>query len=280
VEGFTIVSTVGTTTLRPSSPAFVQQVKQVNGAMPITPTTSSNTRLHMSIPTPIDTLTSGLASIVRFPHGVTVDTRLKKTTSSSSSAADDNNNNSIRIAKLYDIENNADCRQVREKITELDLVVETVIPATPNSRAMTSEDVLPPSKVPRMVVVEAASGAELVLDGALEIVEYLEDTFLDNSTALAGNLVEEEQEGPMAVLSSIQIPYEVTGLLAGLLRLGRGSRVVTAALSPSSPRRPKKKLILYNYEGNQFCRLVREVLTELDLEYEMRPTGELLSTSL
>ena len=33
-------------------------------------------------------------------------------------------------------------------------------------------------------------------------------------------------------------------------------------------------LVLYNYEGNQFCRLVREALCELDIAYEMRSTGK------
>ncbi len=31
---------------------------------------------------------------------------------------------------------------------------------------------------------------------------------------------------------------------------------------------------LYSYEGNQFCRLVREVLTELDIPYELRSAGK------
>ncbi len=32
--------------------------------------------------------------------------------------------------------------------------------------------------------------------------------------------------------------------------------------------------VLYSYEGNQFCRLVREVLTELDIPYELRSAGK------
>ena len=34
------------------------------------------------------------------------------------------------------------------------------------------------------------------------------------------------------------------------------------------------KLTLYSYDGNQFTRLVREVLVELDLPYELRSTGK------
>ena len=48
-----------------------------------------------------------------------------------------------------------------------------------------------------------------------------------------------------------------------------------SAASPSlaSPQ-PEELLILYSYEGNQFCRLVREVLTELDIVYEIRSAGK------
>jgi glutaredoxin len=48
-------------------------------------------------------------------------------------------------------------------------------------------------------------------------------------------------------------------------------RVTPAAIN--APR-PSKALVLYSYEGNQFCRLVREVLTELDLPYELRSAGK------
>eukprot|EP00617_Octactis_speculum_P003984 CAMPEP_0185779156 /NCGR_PEP_ID=MMETSP1174-20130828/94873_1 /TAXON_ID=35687 /ORGANISM="Dictyocha speculum, Strain CCMP1381" /LENGTH=284 /DNA_ID=CAMNT_0028468169 /DNA_START=37 /DNA_END=891 /DNA_ORIENTATION=- len=59
--------------------------------------------------------------------------------------------------------------------------------------------------------------------------------------------------------------------LASIFRLGRGMRVATAAGGAS---RPKKPLTLYSYEGNQFCRLVREVLCELDLSYTLVNAGK------
>ena len=80
-------------------------------------------RLHMSVPNPLDTLSSGLASIVRVGEnglaGVTV--------LSTAKAVD-----GIKL-KLYDIENSNNCRLVRELVTELDLVAE-IIPSAPNSR--------------------------------------------------------------------------------------------------------------------------------------------------
>ena len=57
----------------------------------------------------------------------------------------------------------------------------------------------------------------------------------------------------------------------------RYGAVVAPATSSSSCRRadpPAEPLVLYSYDGNQFCRLVREVLAELDLPYRLRSTGK------
>ncbi len=48
----------------------------------------------------------------------------------------------------------------------------------------------------------------------------------------------------------------------------------SAASAKRSVPRPQQPLILYSYEGNQFCRLVREVLTELDIPYQLRSAGK------
>jgi glutaredoxin len=218
--------------------------------------------LYMSLPTPLDTLTSGLASIVRIPNGVSVvDKRVTSPT--------------IRIRKLYDVENDPNCRLVRERITELDLVVESVLPSCTNSRVQVAF-------VPQMVVAVVSThddsngeDEEVVLQGVDEILSFLNTTTFrnnDDSTTTSG-MGDDEDSSLSSRLRTAwnSIPAAWTSQIASWFRAGRGSRVSTAALS--SPR-PNQKLILYNYEGNQFCRLVREVLTELDLEYEMRPCGK------
>ncbi len=56
-----------------------------------------------------------------------------------------------------------------------------------------------------------------------------------------------------------------TSLLTSLGRLGSGHSV--GRLGP----RPEKRLILYEFEACPFCRKVREALTILDLEADIRP---------
>lgn len=171
-----------------------------------------------------------------------------------------------RLKELYDIENSPACRKVREMITELDLVVGLVIPATGNSRVFTEPDykfALPKGTViPRLVMVE--NGEERVLSGADEILNAFETVF-----ALSTNV---ENDTKAKVISLLR---EGASYVASLIRIGRGMNVSpAAAASTGKVPRPEKPLVLYSYEGNQFCRLVREVLTELDIVYELRSAGK------
>ena len=63
----------------------------------------------------------------------------------------------------------------------------------------------------------------------------------------------------------------ITGWAPAIFRLGRGAEVEPRGASRPTPG---GLLRLYSYEGNQFCRLVREALCELDLPYELRSTGK------
>jgi glutaredoxin len=243
--------------LRITFPGFVllAWVSLAHSFQPRDPARYSS-HLAMSIPNPLDTLTSGLASVCRIPNGVSVtDEALNLPTS-------------IQFQKLYDIENSADCRRVREKITEYDATVDLVVPAAPNSRCFLDPQspykVPANSIIPRLVVKE--SGKEKVLEGADEIITFLENCYGIRSKG------DEPLEPKDQILASVQ---QVGNFVASLLRTGRGQQVSPcAAASNSMVPRPKQPLRLYSYEGNQFCRLVREVLTELDLPYELRSAGK------
>jgi glutathione S-transferase len=145
----------------------------------------------------------------------------------------------------------------------LDLVVEAIIPAATNSRVFTdssSQYALPKDAViPRLVLAEP-SGEETVLSGDEAILAYLDEKF--SVPAVTTDI--KEQVG--------NVLREAGNYVATFLRSGRGT-LVSPAAGPSAPR-PAKPLVLYSYEGNQFCRLVREVLTELDIVYELRSAGK------
>lgn len=57
----------------------------------------------------------------------------------------------------------------------------------------------------------------------------------------------------------------VQALVSGALEGGRGTNGV------AHPKQPEKPLKLYEFEGSPFCRRVREVMTTLNLDYEVYP---------
>jgi glutaredoxin len=68
------------------------------------------------------------------------------------------------------------------------------------------------------------------------------------------------------VVKSLPYPVNIaTSLMATALRTGMG--IVTSAAA----EQPVKLLELYEFEGCPHCRLVREVLTELDLDAQIYP---------
>lgn len=193
----------------------------------------------MSVPNGIDTLASGLASIVRVnENGLAGVTVVAKT-----------ENEACRLLQLYDVENSNSCRMVRELITELDLVVDQVIPSASNSRNNVAE-------VPTLAL--SMDGEEQTISGASNIVNFLKTTYglMDQPKD------DSQQQSWQQVINALS---PVGMFLASTLRAGRGNAVSPAAAAAA---KPEKSLILYSYEGNQFCRLVREVLTELDIVRE------------
>lgn len=56
--------------------------------------------------------------------------------------------------------------------------------------------------------------------------------------------------------------------LGSILRMGRGIFVLQRS------NQPDETIVLYEFEGCPYCRKVREVLTELDLNYRCRPCGK------
>ncbi len=61
-------------------------------------------------------------------------------------------------------------------------------------------------------------------------------------------------------------------LMVSVMRGGRGMMV--RSYNRENPPRPRQILELYDLEGCPFARKVREVMSELDLEYVSRPSGK------
>mmetsp|Transcript_19133 Transcript_19133/g.31721 ORF Transcript_19133/g.31721 Transcript_19133/m.31721 type:complete len:485 (-) Transcript_19133:256-1710(-) len=216
--------------------------------------TTPSTSLY-SIPNALDTLTSGLASICRLPRGVAVD------------VVDSPVTVPVPVLTLYDVENNVDCRLVRERLTELNLNFQ-VVPSCPNSKVFTDASYkysLPSgTNLPTMSV-----NNDQMLSGAQEIVNFLDDTYGTGAKQVDSDDLEWKDQ-------ALELWDTVGNNLASWLRAGRGCVVSPAAITAtdkaSSDTQPL--LLLYSYEGNQFCRLVREVMTELDIVYEVKSAGK------
>ena len=187
---------------------------------------------------PVDTLTSGLASIARLPFGTDVADEFKETEHDVPPAED---------LILYDVEGNALCRRVRETITYLDLCC-TIKPCADGSRHRGEAAALSGKSFP--FLVDNAAGVSI--EGSQSICDHLMEEY--------GSYIEPLEPPPILLLA-----------LPDLFRWERGQTVPPAMRGKSPPAKPLK---LYSYEGNQFCRLVREVLCELDLPYELRSTGK------
>lgn len=195
--------------------------------------------LLRSIPNSIDTLTSGLASIARLPRGVTVSSDGVSLVGPAAPFLP-------KIKQLYDVENNRDCRVVRERVTEYDLVVEKVIPASANSRSMAEETIT----VPTMVV--EVDGKEQTFTGVDSILSFLDDKF---STVVKKYDAREDRSDEVGEEDTVELildkANDFLAYLPGVLRGSRGRDVCSAASMAFDVPRPTKPLVLYSYEGKR-----------------------------
>lgn len=228
-----------------------------------------------SIPNAFDTLTSGLASICRLPFGVTVDSSVSNgssatstsTATTSTTSTSTSTSTTTDILTLYDVENDPNCRLVRERLTELDLNYR-VVPAAPNSKVF--NDPSYKYSLPRgttLPTLSVGNNNDKMLSGAQEITHFLDDTYGSGSKA-DDEFDESDKDFQQKTLDFV---FRIGNHAASLLRIGRG-RMVSPAASTTDNMEPL--IMLYSYEGNQFCRLVREVMTELDLVYEIKSAGK------
>jgi|MDSY01.1.fsa_nt_gb glutaredoxin len=209
------------------------------------------TSLH-SLPTQLDTATSGLASMARLMRGVTVEVEGRGPVKGDGATGE-------TTLTLWDSEHDPGCRTVREEITRLDLCC-VVKPCAMGSRHWAD---LSDGGAAVPCLADSASG--VVLHGSESVLSYLRSEYGGSSSSSGG---QQQEEGG----DSLQPPPAFLSYVASALRFNRGATVSAAAAG--APRPEEEPLVLYSYEGNQFCRLVRETMAELDLPYELRSAGK------
>jgi glutathione S-transferase len=151
--------------------------------------------------------------------------------------------------RLYDIEGDAACRQVREALTALGLdadIYPCPIGGTryrPKGEALAGDAGFP-------LLVDANTGDTLT--DAPTIIAHLFHHYADRAPPAA------YRRGPVS---------DRLAALAARVRAGRG-------LQARPARRPRRLLQLWSFESSPYSRLVRERLTELELAYTVHNVGK------
>jgi len=154
-----------------------------------------------------------------------------------------------KLLELYEYEDCPYCRLVREALTELDLDA-WIYPCPKRGERFRPRVRKLGGKLQFPFLVDPNTGTQMY--ESADIVAYLRETYGGRKTN-AGVL-----DRPLKV---------ATSTLATLLRGRHGWR----ARPSKAPARP---LELFSFEASPFSRLVREVLSEMELPYVLRNTGK------
>ena len=196
----------------------------------------------------LEVATSGFASIARLPFGSKVDEACIARPAGA-------------VPKepiiLYEFEACPFCRRVREALSQLDLTVE-VRPCPKDAVKHRTEVEAMGGKLTFPFLVDPNTEAgEGGLYESEDICRYLYATYGNGA------------EFPEGIISTTVL----TGWMPTLLRAGRGMTRYANATTHAGAA-DLKPLTLYNYEGNQFARLAREALCELELPYTLFNCGK------
>jgi len=158
-----------------------------------------------------------------------------------------------KLIRLYDIEGDPECRRVREAMTMLDLDA-TVLPCPRGGRRYREEAEKLGGKEKFPFIVD--ENTDVKLYGTKNIIPYLFKTYGD---------------GRMPFV--LRHPFVgLTSFLASLVRLFRGVRKARNIKDVKID--DPTTIELYSYEAAPPCKLVREVLTELEIPYLLHNLGK------
>jgi glutathione S-transferase len=157
-----------------------------------------------------------------------------------------------KILELFEYEASPYCRLVREALTEMDL--DTMIFPCPRGGTRFRGEVQARGGKQRFpMLVDPNTG--IAMFESADIIAYLADTY-DAPIRVAKGLRRALHVLTSSLATSVRAPGRVRGLRA----------------RPSHA--PAKPLELYSFESSPFSRLVREVLCELEIAYQLRNAGK------
>lgn len=154
--------------------------------------------------------------------------------------------------RLYDFEGDPNSRLVREALTMLDLDC-IILPCPKGSKKFRAEAVRIGGKEKFPLLVD--ENTDMRLYSARNIVPYLFRTYGNGVVPLVLRL-------PFMGLSSF-----FASLLRGFSGIRRQKGIKDMNIEPTS-------IELWSYEASPHCRLVREVLTELEIPYLLHNVGK------
>ncbi|KAI6674082.1 hypothetical protein NL676_001988 [Syzygium grande] len=147
--------------------------------------------------------------------------------------------------EIYEFESCPFCRKVREIVAVLDLDV-IFYPCPRNG----------PNFRPKVVQMGGKQQFPYMVDPNSGVAMYESDDIIKY-------LVTKYGDGNVPVLLSLGLLTTLTEGFAMIGRMGKGSSYIPAKLPP-------KPLEIWAYEGSPFCKLVREVIVELELPHLVR----------
>ncbi|XP_016184747.1 uncharacterized protein LOC107626388 [Arachis ipaensis] len=144
--------------------------------------------------------------------------------------------------EIYEFEGCPFCRKVREIVAILDLDI-LFYPCPRNG----------PNFRPKVAQMGGKQQFPYMVDPNTGVSMYESDDIIRY-------LVDKYGDGSVPITLSLGILTTLTAGLGLLARAGKGSTYTPAKLPP-------KPLVLWAYEGSPFCKLVREVIVELELPH-------------
>ncbi len=156
-----------------------------------------------------------------------------------------------KLPILFDCEDNAECRLVREALTELNLDV-MIYPCPKGASRFVDK-------------LQAEGGENAVVPFLIDPNSHVK---LQGAEAINAYLFQQYRQQPIPDALDATMFNVATSHLASMIRLNiRG-------LKAQPSHSPEKPLVLYSFESSPYSRLVRERLCELELPYRLINLGK------